>query len=183
MRKVNKWAELSPLTRGTMKNASEIVVWLLILHVPAVITTFIRQRNPALYHTIIICTNKSTTLQTMMLFRSLLFGATPLFASAVDVSNSADGLKASFRDVAGVLFRDLQELANETDDGGIFDSGSASTSDLPDTCIPEAYKDFSDVLDCLSHIKENEKTWADRRSCTVDLINLQFGGVYGESAK
>jgi hypothetical protein len=134
-------------------------------------------------HTIIICTNKSTTLQTMMLFRSLLFGATPLFASAVDVSNSADGLKASFRDVAGVLFRDLQELANETDDGGIFDSGSASTSDLPDTCIPEAYKDFSDVLDCLSHIKENEKTWADRRSCTVDLINLQFGGVYGESAK
>ena len=121
----------------------------------------------------------------MMLFRSLLFGAMPVFASAVDVSNSVDGLKSSFRDggVAEVLFRDLQELANETENGGIFDSGSASTSDLPDTCIPEAYKDFSDVLDCLSHIKENEKTWADRRSCTVDLINLQFGGVYGESAK
>jgi hypothetical protein len=115
----------------------------------------------------------------LMLFRSLLFGAIPLFASAVDVSNPVDGHKVSFRDRGG----DRKALSNETDDGGIFDSGSASTSDLPDTCIPEAYKDFNDVLDCLSHIKENEKTWADRRSCTVDLINLQFGGVYGESAK
>lgn len=49
---------------------------------------------------------------------------------------------------------------------------------LPDTCAPKYYADFNGVLDCLSHIKEDEKTWADRQSCTVKIIYDQIGRLY-----
>jgi hypothetical protein len=61
------------------------------------------------------------------------------------------------------------------DDMSMFMSMSMSMpSDLPDSCRPEIYKDFNDVLDCLSHIKEpNKEMWAARRSCTLKIFNQQ----------
>jgi hypothetical protein len=51
---------------------------------------------------------------------------------------------------------------------------AAEVGNLPDSCRPEPYKDFNDVLDCLSHIKEpNQEMWAARRSCTLKIISQQ----------
>ncbi|KAL7547272.1 hypothetical protein ACHAWF_010597 [Thalassiosira exigua] len=76
------------------------------------------------------------------------------------------------------LVRHLNEAEGEMSMSMPMEAASQEGGSLPATCAPEDYKDFNDVLDCLSRIKENEKTWIDRRECTINIINEQIGGLY-----